>query len=110
MKNPSVRAKISEANKGKVIPKETRDKISRSTKRAMQSPEIRHKISKARTGSKASMETKSKISLASKSIITPMKEAYHLYTSLGGEVKWNNFQKLFRNKDPQVMDYLLLNF
>lgn len=107
MKKPSVRAKISEINKGKVIPKEIRDKISITTKIAMQSPEIRSKISKARTGSKSSTETKLKISTASKNIITPVKEAYYIYISIGGTVKWNTFQKLFRNKDPQIMSYLV---
>ena len=54
--------KISESEKGKVVPKEICTLISIKTKIAMDNPKIRQKISNAKKGKKLSEEHKRKIS------------------------------------------------
>ena len=63
-KNPEVRAKISEALKGKEVSEETKRKISEGNKGKKMSEEARKKISKAHKGKKKSKEHRKKISEA----------------------------------------------
>jgi hypothetical protein len=73
------RQKISDSQKGKVIPDETRQKISNATKIAMQSPQVKQKMIDAKLGksrSPHSQETKEKMSLAAKKRWSKTKESY----------------------------------
>jgi len=60
------RKKISEANKGKIVPAKTREKISKFRKGKHHTKETREKISEANKGKKHSIAARKKISNATK--------------------------------------------
>lgn len=66
------------------------------------SEETKRKISNAHQGMKHSDSTRDKMELK--------RQKYILYKSAGGSLKWNDFQRLFANNEPQVMQYLVNNF
>ena len=100
--------KIRIANTGKHHSEETRQKMSESCKGEKNgfygkkhSEESRKKIS----------ESRKKMSESLKVIISQQMKYdalhYHEYKANGGDILWNAFRKLFHNKDPQVMQYLI---
>ena len=60
--------------------------------------DAKHKMSVAHKGMKHSTATREKMERT--------RQQYHLYKSLGGDLKWNDFQKLVHNNAPQILQYL----
>ena len=64
----------------------------------------------ANTGRKHSEETKQKLRERSSQQMKDDSLHYRQYKANGGDLSWHAFRKLFHNNDPQVMQYLNINF
>lgn len=87
--------KLSEAHKGKKLSEEHKRKLSEVKKNI--SEETRRKMSESHKGKKLSDERRRKISEASKKARAKKVVAYREYKEKGGVLKWNEFQKEYKN-------------
>lgn len=92
--------KLRETNLGRHHSEESKQSISNTLKGIKRSDETKQKISIANKGKVVSEETKRKISEscreASIKKIGPVKIAYREYKVNGGTLKWNDFQRMYK--------------
>ena len=85
--------RLSEANKGKILSRETKEKISKSVLERCKDPKFIEKLSKIRKGKSLSLETRKKISEAQKGIS---------YENRYGKKKANEKKKLISQQQKEI--------
>lgn len=85
---------------GKIVTEETKEKHRQRTLSLWQDEEYRNKVSTALKLKDHTKEHDDKVRLARKQ----MSDAYKLYKTNGGILKWNDFQKVYKEDDKLSLD------